>query len=107
MNLQKRSLIIAIAVPLLVPGNALAEDRTSTGYLSAVTSRSLVMDGVSYRFHANREEKNPVRVQCTAEGKKIGCEELAQINPQNRAKAKVSFDSAGFVTRVQILDVLK
>jgi len=107
MNLQKIGLFIAVATPLLVSGHVLAEGRESTGYLSSVTFRSLVLDGVSYDFLSNREEKTPVEVQCIVQKKQVGCEELAQISQANRARAKVSFDRAGHVTRVQVLDVLK
>ena len=107
MNLKKLSLIITITLPLSIPGHALAGGMTTTGYLTSVTPNSLVMDGVSYHFRPNREERNPVEVRCEVKDKVVGCEELARINQRNHAKAKVSIDSAGFVTRVQILDVLK
>lgn len=107
LNLKKTHLFIAMASSLFVSGNALAEGRVSTGYLSSVTFRAVVLDGVSYRFLSNHEEKNPVKVECIVQEQKVGCEELAKIDPRNRAKAKVSFDNAGYVTRVQILDVLK
>lgn len=107
MKAKKTSLIIATLLTLTFPGHLLAQSMTTTGYLSSVTSDSLVMDGISYRLRPNREEINPVEVRCAVKDKAIGCEELAQINQRNRAKAKVSIDSAGFVTRVQILEVLK
>ncbi len=107
MKLQKFWLIAAITTPLLIPGYSLAAGRTSIGYLSSVTSTSLAMDGMTYRFRPNQEEKNPIRVQCVAPDRKIGCEELAWINQRNHAKAEVTFDSSGYVIRVKILDVLK
>lgn len=107
MNLKKLSLFIATTLPLFVSGHVLAGGMTTTGYLTSVTSDSLIMDGVSYRFRSNREERNPVEVRCEVKDKTVGCEELVQIDLRNRAKAKVSIDSAGFVTRVQVLDVLK
>lgn len=107
MKLQKCWLVVVIAAPLLIPGHGLAAGRTTIGYLSSVTSTSLVMDGISYRLRPNQEEKNPVEVQCAVQDKKIDCEELARINQRNHAKAEVSFDSSGYVIRVQILDVPK
>jgi hypothetical protein len=107
MKLQKFSLIIAIAASLLIPSHVLADGKTSTGYLSSVTSRSLVMEGVSYHFRPNREERNPVKVKCGVKDKTIDCEDLTAINQRNTARAKISFDRAGFVTTVQILDDLK
>ena len=107
MKLQKFWLIVAITAPLLVPGYGLAAERTSTGYLSSVTSTSLVMDGMTYRFRPDQEEKNPIRVQCVAPNRKIGCEELGWIDQRHHAKAEVTFDSSEYVIRVQILDVLK
>lgn len=107
MNLQKFWLITTMAASLLIPGQGLAYERTSTGYVSSVTSRLLVMDGVTYRFRPNREEKEPVKVQCAVMDKRIDCEELAPINMRNRAKATITFDSAGHVVRVQLLDTLK
>lgn len=107
MKLQKLWLVAAIAIPLLIPGYSLAAGRTSVGYLSSVTSTSLVMDGIAYQLRSKQEEKNPIEVQCALPGKKIGCEELGWINQRNHAKAEVTFDSSGYVIRVQILDVLK
>ncbi len=107
MKLQKIWLVAAIAAPLLIPSHSLAAGRTTIGYLSSVTSTSLVMDGIAYRLRPNKEEKNPIEVQCAVQDKKIDCEELARINQRNHAKAEVSFDSSGYVIRVQILDVLK
>lgn len=107
MKLNQLCLATAIAVPLLISGYAMAEGRTSTGYLSSVTASSLVLDGMSYRFRPNQEEKSPVEVQCALEDKKIGCEELPPVSLRNRAKAKVEFDGSGYVIRVQILDGLK
>ena len=107
MNLQKIWLITATVASLLIPGHVLAEGRTSVGYASSVTLKSLVMDGVSYRFRTNREEKEPVEVQCAVKDQKVDCEELTRISGNKSARAKISFDSAGYVIRVQILDVLK
>ena len=107
MKPQKLCLLAFLAAPLLVPGAALAEGRTSTGYLSSVTYKSLVLDGVSYRFRPTQEELNPVRVKCLVKNVKIDCEELTEISQRNRARAKVSFDKAGFPIRVQLLDELK
>lgn len=107
MKPKKISFIIAIALIFVFPGHALAQSMTTIGYLSLVASDSLIMDGTSYRFRPNEEERNPVEVRCEVKEKTIGCEELAQINQRNRVKARISIDSAGFVTRVQILDVLK
>lgn len=112
MTLQKLWLIAAITAPLLAPGYGLAADRTSIGYLSSVTSTSLVMDGMAHRFRPDHEEKHPIRVQCVAPDRKIadreiGCEELAWIDERHHAKAEVTFDSSGYVIRVKILDVLK
>lgn len=107
MKLNKLCLATAIAVPWLISGFAMAEGRTSTGYISSVTATTLVMDGISYRFRPNHEEKAPIKVQCALEDKKIDCEELPPVSQRNRAKAKVEFDGSGYVVRVQILDVLK
>jgi hypothetical protein len=107
MNLKKLSLIITIALPLFISGHALAGGMTTTGYLTSVTPSLLVMDGVSYRFRPNQEERNPVEVRCEVKDKAIGCEELARIDWRNSARAKISIDTEGFVTRVQVLDVLK
>jgi len=107
MKPKKISFIIAAVFILAFPGHALAQGMTTTGYLSLVASDSLIMDGISYRFRPNQEEINPLEVRCAVKDKEIGCEELAQINQRNRVKAKISIDSAGFVTRVQVLDVLK
>ena len=108
MKLNKLCLATAIAVPWLVSGYAMAEGRTSTGYISSVSATALVMDGITYRFRPNQEEGTPIKVQCAREdNKKMDCEELTQVSQRNRAKAKVEFDGSGYVIRVQILDVLK
>lgn len=107
MNFKLFSIITTLALQFLMPGHSLAYERTSTGYVSSVTPTSVVMDGISHRFRPNQEERAPVEVQCVVKDKRIDCEELAQINPRKRAKAKITFDNAGYVVRVQILDVLK
>ncbi len=107
MKLQKFWLVAAMTIPLLISGHCLAAGRTSTGYLSLLTSTSLVMDGITYQLRPKQEEKNPIEVQCAVSDRKIGCEELVWINSRNHAKAEVTFDSSGYVIRVQVLDVLK
>ena len=107
MKIQKPGVVITMAFAIFSSSPVTAEGRVSTGYLSAVTSETLVLDGASYRFAADREEKNPTEVQCRVKERKIGCEELAQISQRNRMRAKVSFDRAGAVTEVLVLDALK
>lgn len=104
MNLAKHCLTHSLAFSLLVLGNAWAGDRVSTGYISSFTLNALVFDGVRYRLSSAQEERSPVEVKCVVKGKQVDCEELTQINQRNRAEAEVSFDRAGSVTRVHVLD---
>lgn len=107
MKRQKPGIAITMALAIFSSASIAAEGRVSTGYLSAVTPEVLVLDGVSHRFVADREEKNSTEAQCRVKEREVGCEELAQISQRNRVRAKVSFDRAGLVTEVLVLDALK
>jgi len=99
-------LLTVLSASIFISSHAWAEGRNSTGYLSAVTPNSIVMEGITYRLRPNREEPNAKEAEFTFKGKSVTYEELDFIDPRNTAKAKVTFDRAGHVIRVQILDEL-
>jgi len=107
MKLQKLLFLAALGVQLAVPVHGLAQSREVSGNVSKVTSKALVLDGLTYQFQYNSlEERRPKPTeQCVVSPKKQFCEELYETG--QKFKARLTLNGAGRVIKVEILGELK
>lgn len=107
MKLQNLMLMTALGVQFAVPIHCLAQSREVSGNVSKVTSKALVLDGLTYQFQYNSlEEKRPKPTeQCVVSPKIQFCEELYETG--QKFKARLTLNGAGRVIRVEILGGLK
>lgn len=100
-------LVAALGAQLAVPAHGLAQSREVSGNVSKVTSKALVLDGVSYQFQYNSlEEKRPRSDgQCVVSPQSQFCEELYETG--QKFKARLTLNGAGRVIKVEILGGLR
>ncbi|MBU1395692.1 MAG: hypothetical protein KKE84_06060 [Gammaproteobacteria bacterium] len=104
MKLRNFLLMAALGAQLAFPGHALAWDQVISGSISAVTKKSVVLDGVTYRFQQNtlEEENRKPSEWCVLMPDNQHCGWL--LYKGQKFKARMTLNQEKRVIKIEILD---
>jgi hypothetical protein len=103
MKLRNFLLLAALGAQLAHSGHALAWDQVTSGNISSVTRKSVVLDGVTYWFQQNTlEEKNLKPSEwCVVLPDNEHCGRL--VSKGQRFKARMTLNQEKRVIKIEIL----